>query len=309
MRGRAGSRGIVSRRRVLLALGSGVTLGGLTSTRAFDSVDADRTAQVDAVSDPNALLGLDGYGDASVTPTITNNSNYAMSITLDSPSSVEFDVGTDGSYVATPVTFSLAAGITTEVQIKYTGQCSGAGSATVNKSADLTDGGQTVGTVSLSRTWEIPQAGQIQISGNVTAAGNSGKYEFELGNTGCFDVTITGLGINETTNAAAANVGGGSILTVGGGGGPGNGNGGGGNQSIVSQSIPIDSTDPDGAAIVPFDTDVALAQNQTKTFEFDRFRDANDNKLGMKGEDVKITLQFSDGSTTVSRLCINGCSF
>lgn len=215
MRGRSGSRGIISRRRVLLALGSGVTLGGLTSTEAFSSVDADRSAEIGVTSDPSALLGLSGYADATRMPTITNNSSHAMEITLDSPDGVEFDVGTDGNYVAAPVTFSLAAGATTEVQIRSGGTCSGGGSATVDKSVALTDGGATVGTVSLSRTWQIPQAGQIQVTGNVTATGNSGRYEFELENTGCSDVTITGLGINETTNPAADDVGGGSILAVG----------------------------------------------------------------------------------------------
>jgi hypothetical protein len=297
-RGR-GTGGLVSRRRVLLALGAGLSGAGLTSTGAFSSVEGDRATLVGVEADPNGLLGLDGYADDTVTPTLTNNSSNQMSVTLDSPSSVEFDVDANGTYVAAPVTFSLGAGNTRPVDIKYTGSCTGAGSATVNKTADLLDGGNKVGEVTLSRTWQIPQSGQVNVTGNVKAAGNSGKYEFELENTGCFDVTLTGIGINETTNPAADNVGSqpnDDILTQGG-------------QSIMSSQIPIDSTNPSSATVVGFDTTVDLLQNQTKTFEFNVFRDGTNKKVGMKGEDVKITLEFSDGSTSVTKLCLNGCSF
>ncbi|MEF8831134.1 MAG: hypothetical protein V5A23_06305 [Halobacteriales archaeon] len=288
----------ITRRTALGLIGAGAVSFGLDSG-AFSNATANRGASVDVTEDPNALLGLEGYDDDSVTPTVTNNSGYAMSITLDSPDSVEFDVGTDGNYVAAPVTFTLAAGATEPVDIKYTGSCTDAGSATVNKSVDLTDGGATVGQITLSRTWQIPQSGQVDVTGYVKDVGNSGKYEFELENTGCFDVTIVGLGINETTNPDAAKVGGKNkddVLTQGG-------------TSIVSSPIPIDNA-TDDATIVAFDSQEGLDQNQSKTFSFDVFRDASDKKVGMKGEDVKVTLEFSDGSTGIVNLCVNGgCSF
>jgi len=301
-RRRRGSGG-VSRRKVLGGLGVGLAaIGGgslAVGTRAYDSVEADRTTNVSTADDPSALLGLEGNDDTSVTPTVTNNTNNSMDVTFDSSESVEFDVGTNGTYEAVPVTFSLASGETKEVAISYTGDCTDAGSATIDKTVDLLDGGSTVGSITLSRTWQIPESGQIQVTANVKSAGNSGKYEFELENTGCFDVTITGLGINETTNTDATKVGGKNnddILTQGG-------------TAIVSSVIPIDNSDPDNATIVDFDTNVPLAQNETKTFTFDRFRDDANNNVKMKGDDVKTTLQFSDGSTAVTKLCLNGCSF
>lgn len=252
---------------------------------------------VGIANDPDAYLGLDGYADSTKTPTLTNNSSYSMSITLSSPDSVEFDVGTDGNWATPPVTFSLASGASTEVNIRTDG-CAG-GTASVAASADLLDGGTSVGAIDLTRTWEIPQSGQFEVTGNVRAVGNSGNYEFELTNDGCVDVTITGIGINETTNPDAVKVGGkngDSILLQNG-------------VSIVSSVIPVDSSDPGSATVVGFDAPVDLAQNQTKPFEFDPFRDAGDKKAKMKGDDVKVTLQFSDGSTAVANLCVDGCSF
>jgi len=310
-RHRRRSGGVVTRRRLLLALGAGLSGAGLTSTGAYSSVKGSRETTIGVASDTNGYLGLAGYAEATTTPTLTNNSGKSMSITLSGPAGVEFDVGTDGNWTGPSVTVSLAAGASVGVAIR-TGGCSGT-SVSVATTAELLEGGTAVGTIDLTRTWAIPQSGQIQVTANVTSSGASGKYEFELENTGCVDVTIDGLGVNETTTSATE-VSGGAILTTSSG------------TQVVSDPIPIDSTSPDSAAVRGFAPDVTLPTGTTETFQFDRFQDpsgtggggnpgnGNGNgsgnaKVDMRGEDVRVTVTFTDGSAATLKLCDGPCNF
>lgn len=289
----------MKRRTLLLGLGSvaaGATLIG--GSEAFSDASADRGVGVSVASDPEALLGIEGTSNTSVTPSFTNNTNVTMDVTLDSSESIELDVDDNGTWETSPVTFSLSSGQTREVNVRFAGECNDAGPATLDIDATLLDGSTDVGSITLSRDVEIPESGQVAVTPNVKSAGNSGFYEFELENTGCVDVTIVGLGINETTEPTADKVGGrdnDDIFTAEG-------------QSVASTVIPIDNSNPDSATIVSLDQNVSLDQDITKTFEFDRFRTASNGNAPMKDEDVKITLEFSDGSTLVEKLCPNACS-
>lgn len=217
-----------------------------------------RNSSFYVASDPNAILGFEGYADATKTPTFTNNTQKAMSVTLHSAESVEFDVGTDGTYVTPPVTFSLASGNSKEVNIMYTGQCTNAGTADVSTDVTLVDGGSGVGSISFVRTWEIPASGQVQFNGTANSAGQSRKYEFDLENTGCEDVTFVGIGIKETTANADYVSGGGSLYDSTG--------------ELVADRIPIDNSNPDTDTRCDLNTNVTLPQNSTVTWEFKQFK-------------------------------------
>ena len=288
---------MVDRRRFLAGLGSlAIGSGALIQSGAFSTVKGDRGVNVGTAADPNALLGLDGVSDAGTTPTFTNNSGGSMDVTLDSTdTSVEFDVGDTDSFTGAPVSFTLSAGETREVAVN-------GDSSTVPVSVTgvlLDSSGNSDGQISLTRDYAVPQANQIQLTPNVTSSGASGKYTFELENTGSINVKIVGIGINKTSNDQAVEVSNGEILTVDG-------------TSVMSQKIPINSDAPTQDTRVNFDTDVLLATNQLKTFEFDKFRTGSGGSGGgtggspgnagspnadMRGESVTATFYFSDGSS------------
>lgn len=259
---------------LLLAAGVGVTA---TETTAFASVDSDRLASINVTGDSTAFLGIVGT-DAGTTPEFTNRLGSDADVTLDSSApGAEFDVGDDGSATAPPVTFGLPQGGSEQVGINADAE-----NATVDVSASLADGG----TVDLSRVFEIPQAGQVVLTPNVVSTGNSGKYEFELENTGSINVTLDGIGVNETTEPTAAKVGGKNndeVLTAGG-------------TQVMTNVIDIDSTNP-GATVEPFDLQtVDLNTGETVTFEFNRVRTASNGNAPMNGESITITVTFVDGS-------------
>lgn len=157
---------------------------------------------------------------------------------------------------------------------------SGSGNVTVFSEDDSDNENVTV---------ETSQAGSVQVTPNVNSAGSSGKYEFELENTGDIDVTLVGIGINETTESTAVKVGGKNnddILTET------------NNGQIVTGEIPVDSSNPDQAERSDFTSNIGLQTGETRTFEFDRFRTSTNGNADMKGDNVVITVWFSDGSAS-----------
>ncbi|MFC7231957.1 hypothetical protein ACFQMM_12055 [Saliphagus sp. GCM10025308] len=165
-----------------------------------------------------------------------------------------------------------------------------------------------IGSIALTRDFDIPQAGQIQLTGNVSSAGASGKYSFEIENSGCEDVTMTGIGINETTTTAEFVSGDGSLFNDDTG------------EELITEEIPIDNTDPNSDTRRDMDPNITLAVNDIVRFEFNRFKEnstgpgngngnGNSSNIDMKGEDVRITLYFGDDSTSTIKLCIDGCDF
>lgn len=302
--------GGTGRRNLLAAVATGVAGLGLglnvLEPEAYTSAAVGRGASAAVADDPNAVLGMEGLTDTSVTPTFTNRSSVTMDVALDAvESGIEWDVGDDGTYVTDPVTFTLGSGSSRAVAVR------GADEVTANITAVRSANGTTTGRIELQRTIDVPQSNVVQeIQGTAKGPGGSGKYTFELENVGNIDVTLVGVGINETTNPDAIEVRKGKILTAAG-------------TKVVSTPIPVDSTTPNDDTRVDFDSNVALEANQTKTFEFDRFQTAgngsgngngngNGNSGGnadMSSEDVRATFYFSDGSSGVVELCVNGCSF
>jgi hypothetical protein len=274
---------MVDRRRFLAGLGAlAVGSGALIQSGAFSTVKGNRGVGVQTARDTSALLGLEGVDDASTTPEFENNSSVSMDVTLESTDgSVEFDVGDTGSFTD-PATFSLAPGDDKEVAINGDGD-----SAPVSVTAELPSSSDPQTTISLTRDYALKsQADQIKLTANVKPTGNSGKYKFELENTGSTGVTIVGIGINETSNDDATEVSDGKILDV-------VDNEG----SVLSTPIPIDSSNPNQDTRVDFTEDVSLGSGVIKTFVFDRFRNGGGDKVGMKDTTVKTTLYFSDGSS------------
>jgi hypothetical protein len=292
--GRRRRRGAgVSRRGLLGSVA--IALGGgslLSESSAYTAVTGARPTSVSTAADDAAQLSLTQLGDASTPVTFTNRSGRSMLVTVTSPDAVDFDVGDDDTNEGSTATFSIAQGASVDVDLLADG------TVLLDVVAELQENGTTVGRIELQREAEAQsQAGQVQVTPNVKSAGNSGKYEFGLENTGDIDVTIEGIGILETTNPDAVEVAGGAILDSPQG-------------SVLSRPIPIDSTQPDSDTRRTLDQTVSLNTNEgEKIFEFDRFLTANGNNAKMKGDDVRIRLYFTDGSSTVVDLCLNGCSF
>jgi hypothetical protein len=159
----------------------------------------------------------------------------------------------------------------------------------VNFSADLSSGaGNVVGSIQYQRDIEArTQAGAVQVTAQVSSTGNSGKYEFELENTGTVDATIIGIGVKWTTN--------GNVTTV-----EPKGNGDGiftaAGSQVVTQPIPVNSSNRNTDTRRNFTSPVPLNQNQTKLFEFVRFRTADGKNAKMSGESVYVRLYFDDAS-------------
>jgi hypothetical protein len=273
----------------------------LSKSGAFSAVTAARSTSVTSAADDAAQLSMTQLGDPSTPVTLTNRTNRPMIVTLTSPDAAEFDVGDDDTNDGSTATFSIAQGASVDVDLLADGP------VLLDVVAELQDNGSTVGRIELQREAETQsQAGQVQVTPNVTSTGNSGKYEFELENSGDIDVSIEGIGILETTNPDTVEVSGGGILNVGG-------------TSVLSAPIPIDNASPNTDTRRTLDSPESLTTGVTKTFEFDKFQtggNGNGNGNGggnshakMNNDDIRIRLYFTDGSSTVVELCDGGCSF
>lgn len=295
-------------RRAALGLIAGGGVLGASETLGFSNVTADRGVSIDTAADEDALLGIKNRENPDQTPEFVNNTADEMEITLSNPSEsnqgATFNVIGGGS--GSTVTFSLASGASQEVEIE------GPNPTTVDIDADLLDGGTKVGEISLKRDFGTSQASQVkEIQGSANSAGNSGKYGFQLENTGDIDVTIVGIGINQTTNQNAQFVSdGGSLFDSDG-------------TELVSDRIPVDSNNPDSDTRRDLAPDLTLNAGNSATLEFNKFRtgksssgNGNGNGNGggsanadMRDEDVQITLYFGDESEGTFDLCIGGCDF
>lgn len=287
-------------RRAAMGLVAGGAVLTIAESRSFSQVNAGRGVSISTASDPDALLGIEGRTDPSTTPQFSNNSNVNMTLDLDSPDDIEFDVGDNGNWTLPPVTVSLAAGGSEDVNIRYVGDCTDAGQATVEATAVLKDSaGTNEATIDLTRPFEIPESGQVQFSGNVQSSGSSGKYEFEVLNEGCADVTLSGIGINETTTAADYVSGGGSLYNVN------------TDEALVTDRIPIDNNTPTDDTRRDLDPTLSLPQGGSVDLEFVRFqRDVQGkSNVDMRGQDVRVTLYFTDGSSSTVKLCNGSCDF
>lgn len=289
-------KGKVTRRSALGLIAAGGVYH-VSGTAALSNLTADRGTDVYSSDDISAFLGIEGQEDTSQTPTFTNNSNHHMDLELGSGDDVEFDVGDNGNWVAPPVEISLSQDESRAVNIRFVGECTDAGTAAVDLAADLSDGSEER-TIELTRDFLIPEAGQVQFTGRARTAGASGKYEFELENNGCADVTFVGIGINETSTDADRVTGGGSLRNLDTG------------EWVVDDEIPINSLFPEDDTRRDMNPHVPLAQDATVDMEFERFRRTGPGSpnVDMRGQDVRLTFYLSDGSSATIKLCLDGCS-
>lgn len=277
----------VTRRGALGLLASGACLTVIGSS-GVTTVSGNRSTSLNSVGDASAYLSVENKTDASTPITLTNRTNDDMEVTLAAPNDddTEFDVHDDGSSDGSNPTFSLLPGTGNSVDVDVLDD----GTITVEFSADLLDGsGNVIGTIDFTRDVEAQtQAGQVQVTANVKSTGNSGKYEFELENTGSVDATLVGIGVRWTTNGNVAEVarhgGGDGIFTAEG-------------TQVVSNSIPVDNSDQSSDTRRDFTQNVSLNQGVTKLFAFERFQTANGDNADMKDESVYITIYFEDGSS------------
>jgi|GEM_PF-5125932 len=209
-----------------------------------------------------------------------------MWVQLDSPdSSATFDVGDDNSPGEKPIDFTLSPEDTVEVGVSGDSQ-----SVPVDVYAELRDaGGAVVGSVSLTRDYTVPQSGQVVLEPNVKSAGNSGKYEFQLTNSGSIDVVIEAIGVNGTGNPNVVEVSKGDIFVA-------------GKTQHISSTIPVDSATADDTR-VDFDMNGTVdlpansGQSSSTDFEFDRFQNDQGKNADMQGASVTATFYFTDGSS------------
>lgn len=146
--------------------------------------------------------------------------------------------------------------------------------------------GQT-GSTQLGRS----QAESVNLRGEGSTSGNSGKVRFTIENTGSADATVVGIAINNTTSDAER-VSNGDILAADG-------------TQVLTTSISIDDTAVGGRQ--DFTTNVSINQNDGPVeFEFDKFRKSGrgNPNVNMAGETIYVTLFLSDGSQTTFGLTV-----
>lgn len=301
-RRRRRGRGVLTRRRLLAGAGAAL-LGGTVASDAFTTASTPRGAAVNVAADADAYLSLSGLDDTSVAPTVGNNAPVELSVTLSSGDGTDlrFAGGTCGTTVTATIPSSDSRSF----------ESCGSGDVPFTLTAVPTTAGSDVDRVELARTLG-GQASQVRsVAGSVSSSGASGKFGFEIENTGTVDVTIVAVGVDETTNPDAVEVSSGDVLTAGG--------------DPVAAS-PITVGDP---TLTDLDPDVTVPAGTTTSFEFDKFRTGGGGGPGgggggpgggpgggggspnadMRGEDVRTTLAFEDGSSTVVDLCQGGCDF
>lgn len=274
------------KRRAFMMLGAAsIGAGALHYTGAFSSLSAGRGIGVNAADDPNGLLGIDNI-DTTDDPVFTNNTSMNMEVTLE-----EVDTAITFDGVSSSVTFPLHPDESESVTVETEGD---AETALVDITATLLEGGTSAGTITLQRDFSVPQAELVDFTGEADTAGGSGKFEFVLENVGDLDVTLTGIGINATTTDAeeVSAPGNNASLT-------------GDGQDLVTEQIPIDSSDPDSDTRRNFDDELVLGVDNEADFEFDRFRDDRENGVDMGDQNVRVTVYFGDDSDKTIDLCLD----
>jgi len=151
-------------RRAAIGLVVGGALLTASESHGVDSVVADRLASIGTAADANALLGIERLRDPETPVTVSNHGENSMEVTVDGDTAgLELDVGDDGNGSTPPVTFGMAVGDSTDVDVLADG------TVTLDIVASLRQNGTEVGRVELTRDAEArSQAGQIDVTSNVT---------------------------------------------------------------------------------------------------------------------------------------------
>lgn len=280
----------ITRRTALGMIAGGAVLTA-SGTVAFTDISGSRSASVNVADDATAYFSIENALDPSQPPLFTNLTNANMEVTLSSNDNIQFDVNGDGNF-SNPVTFSILSGNSEDVELSGSDD-----TAIVDISVTLTKGGENVGSIDLSREFDIPNIGALtDIEPTVTNIGKSGKYRFELQNTSNSPVTIDGVGVEFSTVVEcdpadeAVQVGGPNsddifVLKSN------------NNEQIITNVID-DSTINDFTREVTFDG--SGGAEDTKEFEFQRFRDSGGK--GVAVEDLDIVLRAPNGNTETIEL-------
>ena len=250
---------------------------------ASGTLTVDTTAP--SIADPTPADGASGVDNATrytvnVTDATSGVDESSITVTVEDSSGVILNsVGTGNA----DVTF-FGANETLEIEAPAADYADGQ----VNVTVDAADNaGNAAPQFTSNFTVGATQAGQIQLSGAATAAGGSGKYEFDVTNTGSLDAEIVAVAINDTSNPNVVEVNNNKDILVA------------NSTEIIDQPIPIDSSTPDGTRVnvKPGETPFVISKNgATATLEFNRFQDSGGQNVAMGGETVNTTFFFSDGS-------------
>ena len=267
------------KRRAFMGLGAtSIGVGALYGTGAFSSVSAGRGVSVNAAEDSSALLGIDDSD--STAPEFTNNTSSFMQVDLeDVPSGANLTFNGNDSFYEFELSTD-AGPFSVDIESEDDGD------TLVDITATLFESDQkerSIGEVSLRREFEAAEVGQVELDGNISTTGGSGDLTFTLENTGDFDITLSSIGIRETTNDNLDRVDDGELLGT-----PGPGN-----------NIDERVVDP-GATEIPIDNDTLVAFRDLDILELDvggelelRFDKFNDDP---RNADITIELTFEDQS-------------
>ena len=287
----------LSRRSALGLIGGGALLT-LSGSGAFSSSSAGRGVSIQAADDSAAFLGLEGLGSDG-DATFTNRTNDTITIDLEileileqpdgadgDPEDVTIDVGDDGDEETGSAEFELDSG---DDEVVILGGPAERVLASID--GEFTRDGDRTGAISMEREMDVSQADQVQLTPNVESTGASGRFEFELQNTGDIDVEFAFLAIDDTT-ADSDEVDDGLYDET-------------DDIRVVEGPIPVVGGEPEPEDFREFDPQVVLAAGEdgdgdARVFEFDRFLSTGQGgrpHADMRGESVTITIEFADGSS------------
>lgn len=296
----------------MLTAGVAAGVGGLLwDASAFTSGTVPRNSTVQVADDENAIVGL-SIADSVERKTrtlladLTNNGteSYALTVALTDPTQGTLH-GPNGS--GDSVTLTLDPGATGSVDVETDEQKGATIPFTISRDAPEF-------SFSIDRETTVKGGFEepvtLELSGTVTSPGKSGKYEFELENTGDVDVELLEIGILETTdpNARSLNNKGNNQPTLN------------GDRKYVTEEIPIKGR-MDPYERKPMDPKPVLDHQSDDDedpksigFVFDRFKDENSDNVDMRNDDVKIELKVKnvrDGTTSIGTvdLCSGSCDF
>jgi hypothetical protein len=282
------------KRRTFLGLGaSSIGVGAMFGTGAFSSVSAGRGVSVSAVSDSNALLGIEGT-DSAETLSLTNNFSSGISVKLDAvETGIAYEI--DGVVEDDPATINLASGGNKDV---FFDSSDGNESVTIDFTATSNNG---QATVTLQRTVQIPQSELLELTPNVTSAGSSGKFEFEVTNTGEIDVTIDAVAIKDATTVKSdtdpveidTEL---TDIT--------------GNNNYAPGPINVLNRKPTTGDFISFVNPIQLNAGDVNVFETDVLVEKNNNSGKLKGANysqggtLDASLKLGDGSTALLEMVV-----
>jgi hypothetical protein len=181
-------------RRAALGLIATGTVATASGAAGVSVTSVKRSGAIAVADDSVAILGLSAYGTATSPAEFTNGTDAPMDVTLDAAvGGIEFDVGSTGTYVSDPVTFSLSVGATESVRVRRT---TGSGDVPVDVTASFGSS-----QVALRRSFATVRPNveitdlEFDPTGNDSAKLNQEYVEFT--NSGSVTVDLTGWTVED----------------------------------------------------------------------------------------------------------------